>query len=88
MLELARLGVATARVPARALDACSPARRARTASIFFEIEPVPVSSSEIRERVARGEPIDGLVPPGRGGRDRRARPVPRLDWPAFHDSEI
>jgi nicotinate-nucleotide adenylyltransferase len=24
---------------------------------------VPVSSSEVRERVARGEPIDGLVPP-------------------------
>ena len=31
--------------------------------LFFEIEPVPVSSSEIRERVARGDSIDGLVPP-------------------------
>jgi nicotinate-nucleotide adenylyltransferase len=30
---------------------------------FFEIEPSPVSSSEIRRRVAAGEPIDGLVPP-------------------------
>lgn len=30
---------------------------------FFEIEPLHVSSEEIRERVARGEPIDGLVPP-------------------------
>ena len=30
---------------------------------FFEIEPLPISSEEIRERVARGEPIDGLVPP-------------------------
>lgn len=29
----------------------------------FEMEPVPVSSSEIRDRVARGERIDGLVPP-------------------------
>jgi nicotinate-nucleotide adenylyltransferase len=30
---------------------------------FFEIEPLPISSEDIRERVARGEPIDGLVPP-------------------------
>jgi nicotinate-nucleotide adenylyltransferase len=30
---------------------------------FFEIEPVPISSRDIRDRVARGEPIDELVPP-------------------------
>jgi nicotinate-nucleotide adenylyltransferase len=30
---------------------------------FFEIEPWPVSSREIRDRVARGASIDGLVPP-------------------------
>jgi nicotinic acid mononucleotide adenylyltransferase len=30
---------------------------------FFEIEPLPVSSEEIRERVAHGESIDELVPP-------------------------
>jgi nicotinate-nucleotide adenylyltransferase len=30
---------------------------------FFEIEPLPISSEDIRERVARGAPIDGLVPP-------------------------
>ncbi len=30
---------------------------------FFEIEPTPVSSTEIRRRVAAAEPIDGLVPP-------------------------
>jgi len=29
---------------------------------FFEMRPVLVSSSEVRERVARGEPIDDLVP--------------------------
>jgi nicotinate-nucleotide adenylyltransferase len=31
--------------------------------VSFEIEPTPVSSTEIRRRVAAGEPIDGLVPP-------------------------
>jgi nicotinate-nucleotide adenylyltransferase len=30
---------------------------------LFEIEPLPISSRDIRDRVARGEPIDGLVPP-------------------------
>jgi nicotinate-nucleotide adenylyltransferase len=30
---------------------------------LFEIEPLPISSRDIRERVARGEPIDQLVPP-------------------------
>ncbi len=30
---------------------------------FFEIEPLPIASEDIRERVARGEPIVGLVPP-------------------------
>jgi nicotinate-nucleotide adenylyltransferase len=30
---------------------------------FFEVEPLPISSEDIRARVARGEPIDGLVPP-------------------------
>jgi nicotinate-nucleotide adenylyltransferase len=30
---------------------------------FFEIEPLAISSENIRERVARREPIDGLVPP-------------------------
>jgi nicotinic acid mononucleotide adenylyltransferase len=29
---------------------------------LFEIEPLDVSSTEVRERAARGEPIDMLVP--------------------------
>jgi nicotinate-nucleotide adenylyltransferase len=29
---------------------------------FFEIEPLAISSEDIRQRVARGESIDGLVP--------------------------
>jgi nicotinate-nucleotide adenylyltransferase len=31
---------------------------------FFEIEPVPVSSTELRERLDRGEDVQELVPPG------------------------
>lgn len=30
---------------------------------FFELEPVAVSSSLVRERAARGEPVDDVVPP-------------------------
>ena len=30
---------------------------------FFEIEPLPISSEDVRDRVARGEAIDRLVPP-------------------------
>jgi nicotinate-nucleotide adenylyltransferase len=30
---------------------------------FFELEPLPISSADVRERVARGESIDELVPP-------------------------
>jgi nicotinic acid mononucleotide adenylyltransferase len=30
--------------------------------VYFEMEPIPVSSSEVRARVAAGEPIDDLVP--------------------------
>jgi nicotinate-nucleotide adenylyltransferase len=58
VLELARLGVATR--PGYAVGAADAMDRV----LFFESEPVPVSSHEIRERIARGEPIDGLVPPG------------------------
>ena len=69
VLELARLGVATR--PGYAPTTASP--RIRT----FELEPHPVSSSEIRERVRSGEPIDGLVAPEVAAVHRRARPVPR-----------
>ena len=55
VLELARLGVATR--PGYAPTTTSPRIQ------VFELEPHPVSSSEIRERVRRGEPLDGLVAP-------------------------
>jgi len=56
VLALARLGVAAR--PGFPLSG-QPSDRVR----FFEFDPVPVSSSEIRALVALGEPIDGLVPP-------------------------
>ena len=31
--------------------------------VSFDIEPTPASSTEVRRRVAAGEPIDGLVSP-------------------------
>jgi nicotinate-nucleotide adenylyltransferase len=31
--------------------------------VFFEIEPNPAASTDVRARAAAGEPLDGLVPP-------------------------
>lgn len=64
VLELARLGVATRPGYARKRLERVLAEIARPDRVtFFEIEPVDVSSREIRDRVARGKPVDGLVPP-------------------------
>jgi nicotinate-nucleotide adenylyltransferase len=64
VLELARLGVATRPgYPRERLDRVLGELERPARVEFFEIEPLDVSSSGIRERVARGEPIDGLVPP-------------------------
>jgi nicotinate-nucleotide adenylyltransferase len=64
VVELARLGVATRPgYPREILDQVL-ARLGRPDRIeFFEIEPLPVSSHEIRDLVGRGEAIDSLVPP-------------------------
>jgi nicotinate-nucleotide adenylyltransferase len=63
VLELVRLGVA--RRPGTS-DEELAAAVARLPSpervVFFELEPLDISSSAVRERVARGEPIDDLVP--------------------------
>ena len=64
VLELARLGVATRPgYPQERLEAMLRALDHPDRVTFFEIDPVPVSSSDLRARVKRGEPIDGLVPP-------------------------
>ena len=63
VIERARVGVATR--PGYGREVLEPVLRqlSRPERIEpFEIEPVPISSREIRDRVRRGEPIDGLVP--------------------------
>lgn len=64
VLELARLAVAgrpgVPDVRVREAHARLPAPDRIS---FFELEPTPVSSTMIRERLARGEPVDDLVPP-------------------------
>jgi nicotinate-nucleotide adenylyltransferase len=63
VLELARLGVATRPgVDRGRLDDVVAGLERPERVAFFEIEPLPVSSSEIRARAAAGEPIDDFVP--------------------------
>jgi nicotinate-nucleotide adenylyltransferase len=63
VLELARLAVAARPgVDREALEAVRASLSRPDRVELFEIEPVPVSSTEIRRRMAAGEPIDGLVP--------------------------
>lgn len=64
ILELVRLGVAMrAGVPDDRLREAHARLPAPDRISYFPLEPIPVSSSLVRERVARGEPIDELVPP-------------------------
>jgi nicotinate-nucleotide adenylyltransferase len=62
VLELVSLGVAERPgVPEAELRETRARFPAPDRIFFFELEPVAVSSTEVRSRVARGEPIDGLV---------------------------
>lgn len=62
VLELARLAVALRPgVPRDELDAVRARLGARDRIVEFELEPVAISSTEIRERVARGQLVDDLV---------------------------
>jgi nicotinate-nucleotide adenylyltransferase len=63
VLELVRLGVALR--PGATPDsiwAVAAELGAEGRILEFELEPHPISSSDIRDRVARGLPIDDLVP--------------------------
>ena len=72
VLELVELAVAVR--PGVSRDELRAVRDRLAASdriIEFEMTPVDVSSSQIRELVARGEPIDELVPPAVAAAIRR-----------------
>ena len=63
ILELVRLGVALRPgVPEERVREALARVPAPDRISFFEMPPVPVSSSQVRERVRRGQPIDHLVP--------------------------
>jgi nicotinate-nucleotide adenylyltransferase len=64
VLARARLAVATRPgYPRDRLDSVLEGLSRPERVLFFEIEPLPISSRELRERVARREPVEGFVPP-------------------------
>lgn len=64
ILEYVRLGVATRPgYPHEELDYVLERLRRPERVELFDMEPLPISSSEIRAKTEAGEPIDGLVPP-------------------------
>jgi nicotinate-nucleotide adenylyltransferase len=64
VLELVRLAVAKRPgVPDERMRETFVRLSAPDRISYFDLSPVPVSSSLVRERVALGEPIDDLVPP-------------------------
>jgi nicotinate-nucleotide adenylyltransferase len=64
VLELTRLGVATRPGYERERLERVLGELARPDRVsFFEIEPVTGSSRDIRDRVARGKSIEGIIPP-------------------------
>jgi nicotinate-nucleotide adenylyltransferase len=63
VLERARVAVATRPgYPRERLDKVLTKLSQSERVLFFEIEPLPISSRDIRERVARGEDVSGFVP--------------------------
>jgi nicotinate-nucleotide adenylyltransferase len=65
VLELVRLAVAMRPgVPRDAVEAVRERLGAPDRVVEFDLDPVPISSSEVRARIGRGEQVDDLVPPG------------------------
>jgi nicotinate-nucleotide adenylyltransferase len=64
VLERTRLAVATRPgFPRARLDAVLATLRQPERVVFFDVEPIPAASRDIRSLAALGEPLDGLVPP-------------------------
>ena len=63
VLERTRLAVATRPgYPRAELDGVLEQLTRPDRIVFFKIEPNPAASTDVRARVAAGEPLDGLVP--------------------------
>lgn len=64
LLELADLAVAQRSGADRkqVLDALSPLSPPPERVRFLKMRPIEVSSSQVRERIAAGQPLDGLMP--------------------------
>ncbi len=63
VLRRARLGVATRPgFPRERLDPVLAALSAPERVVFFELEPLPIASRELRARLDRGEDVHELVP--------------------------
>jgi nicotinate-nucleotide adenylyltransferase len=63
VLELARLAVATRPgFPLERLEQVLRELEHPERVLFFDLEPNPAASREVRARAAAGEPLDGLVP--------------------------
>jgi nicotinate-nucleotide adenylyltransferase len=63
VLERTRIAVATRPgYPRERLDRVLERLERPDRVQFFELEPVPIASRDVRERVARGEPIGDVVP--------------------------
>jgi nicotinate-nucleotide adenylyltransferase len=63
VLELVRLAVAMRPgIPRQDVEAVRTRLGARDRILEFEMEPIAISSSEIRDRVRRGKPVDDVVP--------------------------
>jgi nicotinate-nucleotide adenylyltransferase len=74
VLELARLAVATRPgYPRERLDAVLERLPDPSRVLFFEIDPWPVSSRGLRERLEHGESVDDLVPTRVAGAIRERR---------------
>jgi nicotinate-nucleotide adenylyltransferase len=64
VLERTRLGVATRPgFPREELEQVLTQLARPERVLFFEIEPNPAASTDVRALAAAGEPLDGLVPP-------------------------
>jgi len=64
VLERTRLAVATRPgFPRERLTEVIAGLRRPERVEFFELDPIPIASRDLRTRAAAGEPLDGLVPP-------------------------